>query len=129
MRQHDLTLASPRACRLVKEVAFYEAEVKENEATLAQMKQDNKDPYDIKKFEEVLGESYMMIPDANARLKQSLEDLASFVESDEVATGYTENEWYAAAREVLAKEANRYDSGSKEVVETNVDDLQEGEAF
>lgn len=114
--------------RLVKEVAYYEKEVKENEVTLAQMKKDEKDPYDIKKFEEVLGESYMMIPDAKARLKQTLEDLASYVESDEV-TDFTDNEWFIAAKEVLEKEKHQYANGDTRVTETSVDDLQEGEAF
>ena len=33
--------------------------MKENEAKLQKMKDENKDEYDIRKFEEVLGESHM----------------------------------------------------------------------
>ena len=43
------------------------------------MKDDNKDPYDIKKFQEVLGESHMMIPDSISRRDKTLDDLKEFV--------------------------------------------------
>lgn len=114
--------------RLIKEALFYEREVKENEGKLAEMKAANKDPYDIKKFEEVLGESYMMVPDCKGRLKQYLQDLATYAESSEVED-LKSNEWYIQAQELLAKERERYDSPEDEVKETNVDDLEEGEAF
>lgn len=55
----------------------------ENEAQLAVLKEEQRDPYDIKKFEEVLGESYMMVPESEGRLKKSLDDLASFLASEE----------------------------------------------
>jgi tubulin-specific chaperone A len=59
----------------LKEAAYYEQEVKENESTLEEMKSENRDPYDIKKFQEVLDESHMMIPDSKSRLKQTLAKL------------------------------------------------------
>ena len=65
--------------RLLKEVNYYKKEVEENEAKLALLKEEKRDIYDIKKFEEVLGESYMMVPESEGRLKRSLEDLASFL--------------------------------------------------
>ena len=114
--------------RLAKEVSYYEQEVKENEAKLAEMKAENKDSYDIKKFEEVLGESYMMIPDSKSRLQQSLQDLASYVDSSEVEE-HKSNEWYAQAKDLLEKEKDRLGSTDDNVEETNVDDLKEGEAF
>lgn len=40
-------------CRLVKEVASYEKEAKDNEAKVNKMREDGKDPYDIRKQEEV----------------------------------------------------------------------------
>lgn len=40
---------------MVKEVASYETEAKENEAKVQKMRDDGKDPYDIRKQEEVLG--------------------------------------------------------------------------
>ena len=45
------------------------------------MRDGGKDPYDIKKQEEVLQESYMMIPDSKARLQAALEDLKAFLVS------------------------------------------------
>ena len=65
--------------RLVKEVAAYEQEAAAQEAKVAGMKAEGKDPYDIKKQEEVLQESYMMIPDSKARLAAAVEDLKAFV--------------------------------------------------
>jgi tubulin-specific chaperone A len=114
--------------RMLKEVAYYQKEVEENEAKLATMKEENRDPYDIKKFEEVLGESHMMIPDSMRRLEQTLQDLVSYVESPEVET-HKEGEWYPKAQEVLTAERQRLGKEDDEVKETSVDDLAEGEAF
>ena len=61
--------------RLVKEVQSYEKEVVTNEARVQKMRDEGKDPYDIRKQEEVLQESYMMIPDSKARLESSISDL------------------------------------------------------
>ena len=61
--------------RMMKEVASYEKEVVDNEAKVQKMRDDGKDSYDIKKQEEVLQESYMMIPDSRARLETSMENL------------------------------------------------------
>ena len=109
----------------MKEVAYYEKEVLENEAQLEDMKAKNQDPYDIKKFQEVLDESYMMIPDSKGRLKQALEDLQSFTESSEVES-LQSNEWFIQAKDLLTKELEATDDA---LVETDVTDLQEGEAF
>ena len=43
------------------------------------MKDENKDQYDIKKFQEVVGESQMMIPDSISRRDKALDDLREFV--------------------------------------------------
>ena len=112
----------------MKEVAYYEKEVLENEAKLEEMKAEKRDPYDIKKFQEVLDESYMMIPDSKGRLKQSLEDLASYTDSSEVED-LKSNEWYIQAKELLTQEKERLDNLDDRVAETSVADLQEGEAF
>lgn len=109
----------------MKEVAYYEKEVLENEAQLEDMKAKNQDPYDIKKFQEVLDESYMMIPDSKGRLKQALEDLQSYTESSEVES-LQSNEWFIQAKDLLTKELEVPDDA---LVETDVTDLQEGEAF
>ena len=59
--------------RMLKEVSNYEKEAKVNEARVQKMKDDGKDEYDIKKQQEVLQESYMMIPDSKNRLESAVE--------------------------------------------------------
>ena len=114
---------------LIKEVAYYEKEVQENESKLENMKQENCDPYDIKKFEEVLGESYMMVPDSKGRLERAIEDLASYVESDEV-DDLKSGEWYKTAQELLQSESAKLKMSEGDTVEeTPLDDLKDGEAF
>ena len=114
--------------RLVKEAAYYQQEVKENEAKLQTMKDQQKDPYDIKKFEEVLGESYMMIPDSQKRLQKSLEDLSLFLDtqSDDSSNPLDGSEWLSTARELLEDNLKKED---KDVETTNVEGLEDGEAF
>ena len=114
---------------MLKEVNFYKEEVKQNEAKLAEMKASNQDAYDIKKFEEVLGESYMMIPDSSTRLKQTLLDLASYIESNDMTDELKSKEWYQQAVELLEKERSRYEDRGEVLEETRVDDLGEDEAF
>ena len=75
--------------------------MKENEAKLAKMKEEQKDPYDIKKFAEVLGESQMMIPDSQNRYKKSLEDLKSFMETN-ADYEFASEEWLTTAKELLS---------------------------
>lgn len=110
--------------RLAKEVAYYEKEVQENEEKLAKMKEANSDAYDIKKFEEVLGESHMMIPDSKARFEKSLEELSLFLDTNTFEQG---GEWVSTAQAILKE--NGVSSSTTVDTETNVDDLKEGEAF
>ncbi len=65
--------------RMNKEVAAYEKEVEDNEARVQKMRDDGKDEYDIKKQEEVLAESHMMIPDSNNRLEAAMEKLGEIM--------------------------------------------------
>lgn len=67
------------AKRMIKEVEAYEREVTTNEARIQKMRDDGKDPYDIRKQEEVLQESYMMVPDSKARLETVIEELQANV--------------------------------------------------
>ena len=64
---------------MVKEAAYYKKEAGENEARVQKMKDDGVDQWTVKKPEEVLGESYMMIPDSEKRMKESIEDLFAFM--------------------------------------------------
>lgn len=94
------------------------------------MKSSCSDPYDIKRFEHVLGESYMMVPDSTKRLQQALEDLSSFIQGDddEIAAALDKaGEWFKTAVHILRDNYGRNDG----VVfpETSVEGLAEGEAF
>mmetsp|Transcript_33847 Transcript_33847/g.34482 ORF Transcript_33847/g.34482 Transcript_33847/m.34482 type:complete len:117 (+) Transcript_33847:133-483(+) len=66
--------------RMVKEVKSYEKEVVENEAVVKKMRDEGRDPYDIRKQEEVLQESCMMIPDSKRRYEAAIETLKSHIE-------------------------------------------------
>mmetsp|Transcript_34321 Transcript_34321/g.82679 ORF Transcript_34321/g.82679 Transcript_34321/m.82679 type:complete len:170 (+) Transcript_34321:162-671(+) len=146
-----------KACqRLIKEVAFYEKEVQDNESQLQTMKLDStKTQFDIKKFIEVVDESRMMIPDSKRRLDDALRDLEEFVTSQQLsqeqssATSEAEqssssssSEWYTTAKSLLDEHLlhihNTTTKGQSSSVggdvtteeeTTNVDDLKEGEAF
>ena len=105
------------------------------------MKDDDKDYHDIKKFQEVVGESQMMIPDSICRRDKALDDLEEFVASLKKDEGGNDElmacEWMAEAAKILGEDG---ESGAKEgwksgggggddVAVTAVDGLAEGEAF
>ena len=73
------------AKRMVKEVNAYEKEVEQNEARIQKMRDEGKDPYDIRKQEEVLQESYMMVPDSKSRLETAIADLEGAIAGAEGA--------------------------------------------
>jgi tubulin-specific chaperone A len=78
-------------------------ETEENERKLAKMIEDGKDPYDIKKFKEVLGESQMMIPDSQNRHKKSLDELKEFMSLHEEEL--EDNEWLMSAKTLVEEAA------------------------
>jgi hypothetical protein len=105
----------------------------ENEQSLQGMKEDaTKDSYDIKRFQAVLNESYMMIPDSTKRLQQTADDLAEFLVQQQQALDTT-GEWYGTAQEFLKEHqatASSEKSDRQDTPETtNVDDLAANEAF
>ena len=118
--------------RLIKEAAYYEKETKENEAQLQKMKDEQKDPHDIKKFGEVLGESQMMIPESIGRRDKALGDLRDFVavlEKDEAGDNELMTcEWMVEAKKLAPSDEKTADGG-EDVAITSVDGLAEGEAF
>lgn len=101
------------------------------------MKQEQRDPYDIKKFEEVLDESYMMIPDSEGRLEKSLADLSHFLRTDEYCKNEGQHsEWYDIAQQIIERHVSDVSKNSKlkssddfEVHETDVNGLKDDEAF
>ena len=121
-----------KACqRLIKEVEYYRKEVKENEQKLRRMEDENRDPYDIKKFQEVLSESHMMVPDSICRRDKAVGDLRDFLSTLENG-GLDGNEWMVEAQKIVNESSLDWQSEDEfggDVVETEVDDLKEGEAF
>mmetsp|Transcript_5712 Transcript_5712/g.10477 ORF Transcript_5712/g.10477 Transcript_5712/m.10477 type:complete len:143 (-) Transcript_5712:190-618(-) len=132
--QRQLMITVKACQRLVKEATYYEAETLENEAKLQQMKDENKDPYDIKKFQEVLGESQMMIPDSISRRDKTLEDLREYVallRKDEAGNAeLMECEWMVEANKICGEDSSETKKeDTDEIAVTVVDGLAEGEAF
>lgn len=119
--------------RLIKEAAYYETETKENEAQLQKMKDEQKDPYDIKKFEEVLGESQMMIPESISRRDKALDDLRGFIiglEKDEADNNELMTcEWMVEAKKLAPSDDKKTVDEGEDVAITAVDELADGEAF
>ena len=76
--------------RMLKEVSAYEKEVLENEKKVQKMRDDGKDEYDIKKQEEVLAESYMMVPDSKNRLEAAVQELQSCIDQIDSEDGIEE---------------------------------------
>lgn len=84
----------------------------------------NKDEYDVKRFQQVLDESYMMVPDSKRRFNESLQDLEQFLETNNDLDESCE--WYCRAKEILNQNAREEEAAT---IETNVDELIEGEVF
>lgn len=84
--------------RLAKEKVTYEKEALQQRVKVELYKEQGKDAHFIKKQEEVLQESLMMIPDCQGRLLKAYEDLKKFVD---VETDLEENEIFAEAVKVL----------------------------
>ncbi len=86
LRQAKIKLGACK--RLSKEVSSYEEEARTNEAKVQKMKSENQDEHDIRKQEEVLAESCMMIPDSKRRCDEALMGLQLFInENREALTG------------------------------------------
>ncbi|XP_038076378.1 tubulin-specific chaperone A-like [Patiria miniata] len=69
--------------RLVKEKTMYEKEVTDQTAKVERMKAEEQDEHNIRKQQEVLEESKMMIPDSNRRIKTAFAELKNLLETTE----------------------------------------------
>ncbi|XP_063982400.1 tubulin-specific chaperone A [Diachasmimorpha longicaudata] len=84
--------------RLAKEKVTYEKEVTLQKERIQKYKDQGKDSHDIRKQEEVLQESLMMIPDCQRRLVKASEELKKILESEQ---DLKESESYIDAEKVL----------------------------
>ena len=66
--------------RLKKEVKYYNNELIENENKLNKMVEEDKDKYDIKKQQEIVDETKMMILDSTKRLQNKINDFENFIQ-------------------------------------------------
>ncbi|KPJ20936.1 Tubulin-specific chaperone A [Papilio machaon] len=90
--------------RIAREKSLYEKEAEEQKEKVQKIKDEGQDEHDIRKQEEVLQESLMMVPDCQRRLLKAHADLKSILESEQ---DLKENEDYIAAEQVL-KEAESH---------------------
>lgn len=84
--------------RLAKEKVTYEKEAAQQRERVQQLKEQDKDGYDIKKQEEVLQESLMMVPDCQRRLVKAFEELKNILETEQ---DLKEAEDYIEAEKIL----------------------------
>ncbi|GAB6018941.1 hypothetical protein CHUAL_000589 [Chamberlinius hualienensis] len=97
-RLKPLKIKSGVVKRLVKEYAMYGKEADKQREKIEKMKLDDKDDYNIRKQEEVLQESLMMIPDCKKRLAAAHQVLKQFVDAEQ---DLIENEDYQTALNIL----------------------------
>ncbi|XP_019881262.1 tubulin-specific chaperone A [Aethina tumida] len=102
------------AKRLAKEKTVYEKEAEQQRARIEKYKQDGKDEYEIRKQEEVLQESLMMVPDCQRRLKVAYDELVKILETE---ADLAENEEYINAKKIL-EDAKLQLPSSTEVITT-----------
>ncbi|XP_070165861.1 tubulin-specific chaperone A-like [Polyergus mexicanus] len=84
--------------RLAKEKITYEKEATQQRERIQKLKEQDKDGYDIKKQEEVLQESLMMVPDCQRRLVKAFEELKNILDTEQ---DLKEVESYIEAEKVL----------------------------
>ncbi|KAK0181360.1 hypothetical protein PV327_003652 [Microctonus hyperodae] len=84
--------------RLAKEKITYEKEAIRQKERIQEYKDQGKDGHDIKKQEEVLQESLMMVPDCQRRLQRAFEELKKILETEQ---DIKESEVYIEAEKVL----------------------------
>ncbi|XP_076249364.1 tubulin-specific chaperone A-like isoform X1 [Calliopsis andreniformis] len=90
--------------RLAKEKITYEKEAAQQRERIQKLKEQDKDGYDIKKQEEVLQESLMMVPDCQRRLIKAFEELKKILDTEQ---DLKELEDYIEAEKVLQEAENQ----------------------
>ncbi|XP_050298021.1 tubulin-specific chaperone A-like [Anthonomus grandis grandis] len=84
--------------RLAKEKTVYEKEAEQQRNRIEKYKSEGRDEHDIKKQEEVLQESLMMVPDCQRRLFKAYEELKGILDTEQDLKATEE---YTAAQKVL----------------------------
>nr|CAD7437828.1 unnamed protein product [Timema bartmani]CAD7463628.1 unnamed protein product [Timema tahoe] len=84
--------------RLAKEKLMYQKEAEQQKERVQKFKDEGKCEHDIRKQEEVLQESLMMVPDCQRRLMKAYEELKDLIENEEELKSSQE---YVAAQKIL----------------------------
>lgn len=135
--ERQLMIKTKVCQRLLKEFEHYKDEVVMNEKKVDEMKRDtSKDIYDVRRYEDILKESYTMVPDSSKRLQLAIADLSAYIANNDHLLDLS-GAWYQTAQAILLGNQNavvdkQYSTTSyatNAVPETRIDDLAEGEAF
>ncbi|XP_012281762.1 tubulin-specific chaperone A [Orussus abietinus] len=97
-RIRTLTIKTGVVKRLAKEKVTYETEAAKQRERIQKLKEQGKDVHDIKKQEEVLQESLMMVPDCQRRLAKAFDDLKKILETEQ---DLKDTETYVEAENIL----------------------------
>lgn len=97
-RLRQLTIKTGVVKRLSKEKTVYEKEVVTQRNRIDKLKTDGADDHVLRKQEEVLQESMMMVPDCQRRLAKAYEELSEMIKNEEELK---ESEQYIAAVAIL----------------------------
>lgn len=97
-RLRQLTIKTGVVRRLSKEKTVYEKEVVTERNRIDKLKGEGADDHVLRKQEEVLQESMMMVPDCQRRLAKAFEELSEMIKNEEELK---ESEQYLAAVAVL----------------------------
>uniref|UniRef100_A0A182JUI2 Tubulin-specific chaperone A n=1 Tax=Anopheles christyi TaxID=43041 RepID=A0A182JUI2_9DIPT len=97
-RLRQLTIKTGVVKRLSKEKVVYEKEVVTQQNRIDKLKASGSDDHVLRKQDEVLQESMMMIPDCQRRLAKAFEELSEMLKNEEELK---ETEQYQAAVTVL----------------------------
>lgn len=84
--------------RIAKESVCYEKEANDQRVLVQKLKDEGKEEYYIKKQEEVLQESLMMVPECQRRLVKAYEELQKVLKDE---NDLKETEEYTSAKKIL----------------------------
>jgi hypothetical protein len=113
--------------RLNKEVGHYRAEVAKEEEAIRAAKDAGKDAHDVKQMELCMQETISMVPNSEARFRQSLEELFAFLQEHGAEPTVLEAEEYANAKSLL--ERNGMPLDIDEGLDDQAEEFAEGEIF
>lgn len=82
-RLRQLTIKTGVVKRLSKEKTVYEKEVVTQRNRIDKLKTEGADDHVLRKQEEVLQESMMMVPDCQRRLAKAFEELSEMIKNEE----------------------------------------------